>query len=134
MSHAEYKKSVKSLTLLSKQASRTLGTRPTPSTTISSLNNSRQLLQVGRHRANIHAGQTEPMRDASLQRQPSKGILKKSTVYDNSSSSSGGFTAEMVKARNKLGQTKSISFLDLKLKENNHEEMKSKLLDVKQEC
>ena len=74
------------------------------------------------------------MRDASLQSQPSKGILKKSTVYDNSSSSSGGFTAEMVKARKKLGQTKSISFLDLKAKENNYEEMKSKLIDVKQEC
>ena len=87
-----------------------LNARPTPSTAASSINNSRNLRSailrdaVGKNR---HGTQ-------SLNRhEPNKGILKKSTVYPDSSESDqayGGFTAEMQKARRKLRQTKSISF------------------------
>ena len=52
--------------------------------------------------------------------EPSKGILKKSTVFAEQEntlrgakmSPNGGFSSELLKARNKLGKTKSISFLD----------------------
>ena len=52
--------------------------------------------------------------------EPYKGILKKSTVFAEQENSlrgakmspNGGFSSELLKARNKLGKAKSISFLD----------------------
>jgi hypothetical protein len=48
------------------------------------------------------------------QRAPSKGILKKSTNFENENSSSPdeGFSDELKKVREKLGTCKTISFID----------------------
>ena len=105
--------------------------RPTPSTTIASGNNSRLHSRRGDQNLIEHISdhRTRETNQTYL-RQPSKGILKKSTVFENTSSSDGGFTAEMYQARKKLGQSKSISFLDLKMKEDRS----SKLISATENC